>query len=78
MIPIIAAVSGTGLINQLAFALIILLCLAILWWIGKWCIGAIGAPAVALTIWNGLFILLGGLALINFLLGLVDRSFIRW
>lgn len=74
----LAAVSGEGLVNQLLFILIIGICVLIVWWLGRWFITKLAAPAIVMTVWNGLFILLGALCIINFLLGLVDRPFIRW
>lgn len=74
----LAAVSGEGLVNQLLFILIIGICLLIIWWLGKYFISKLGAPPLALTVWNGLFVLLGALCAINFLLSLIDKPFIRW
>lgn len=76
--PIIAALSGDGMVNLLVFVLIIGICLLIVWWLGRYFLTKFGAPGIFLTCWNGLFVLLGGLCLINFLLGLVGKPFVRW
>lgn len=75
---ILAAVSGEGMVRQLLFVLIIGICVLVVWWMGRYFITKLGAPPIVMTVWNGLFILLGGIVIINFLLGLVDRPFIRW
>lgn len=74
----LAVLSGEGMVNQLLFVLIIGICILVVWWLGRWFITQLGAPAIVMTVWNGLFILLGGICVINFLLGLVGRPFIRW
>lgn len=76
--PMLAAVSGEGIVNQLLFVLVVGICVLLIWWVGKWFIVKLGAPPIAMTIWNGLFILLGLFVVVNFLLGLVGYPVIRW
>lgn len=76
MIPILAV--ATGLIGNLEIGLIVIICLLVLWWIGKSLLTTFESPPAGFKIWNALFILLGGLALINFLLSLIDKPFIPW
>lgn len=73
----LAAISGEGMINQLLFVLIIGICLAIVWWLGKYFAGQLEAPPIAIKIWNGLFTLLLCLCAINFLLSLIGKPFVR-
>lgn len=76
--PMLAAVDGEGMVRQLLFVLIVGLCVLIVWWLGRYFITKLAADGIVMTVWNGLFILLGGIVVINFLLGLVDKPFIRW
>jgi hypothetical protein len=43
-----------------------------------WFIGKLAAPGIVRTIWDGLFILVGLVVIINFLLGLGGHAFIAW
>lgn len=80
LIPILAAIGGDGegMLHQLGYVLIIGICIAIIWWLGRYFIGKFGLPAIVMTVWDGLFLLLGGLCLINFLLSLMGKPFIKW
>lgn len=69
---------GDGFINQLVTFLVVGLAVGISYAIAHYFATRPKLPAVALTIVNGAFILVGGLALINFLLGLVGKGFIKW
>ncbi len=69
---------GGGLVQLLLYALLIGICVGLIWWVGTWFISKLGGPPMAMTIWNGLFILIGLIIVINFLLGLGGRSFIHW
>ena len=70
--------SGGGLVHALLMVLLVGVCLGIVWALGRWLIGALGAPAVAQTVWNGLFLVVGAIVIINFLLGLTGHSFISY
>lgn len=67
----LAAISGEGLVWQLFAMLIIGICALAIWWVGKWFIAKLGGPPMAITIWAGLFILLGLIVVLNFLLSLI-------
>lgn len=69
--------NGDGLVGRLFTALIVGICVMLIWWVGKWFLAKIAAPAIALTVWTGLFILVGLIVVLNFLLGLGGHSFIR-
>ena len=70
--------SGSGLIHGFLFLLVVAVCLLLIWYAGKWVLGALTAPAIALTIWTGRFGLIGLVIVINFLLSLGGWGFIRY
>lgn len=69
---------GGGLIHSLFMILIVGICVLIVWAVGRWVITKFAAPAIAMTIWNGLFILIGAIVIINFLLSLGGHGFITY
>lgn len=73
--------TGGGLLNTVWTVLVFGLCFAIIYALGVWCIGAFSAlsskPAIR-KLWDGLFIFIGAIVLINFLLSLVGHGFIAW
>lgn len=75
---LLAAVEASGIVNQLLIVLVIGICVALIWWVGKWFIVKLGAPPHALTVWNALFVLLGLFFAVNFLLGLVGYPLVKW
>ena len=74
----IVIAGGGGLVHGLLMFLIVGVCLALVWYFGKWILAQLGAPAIALTIWTALFALVGLIIVINFLLGLGGHSFIQY
>lgn len=74
----LAATSGEGLVRQLVVFVVVLICALIVWALGRWAIGALKAPPQALTVWNGIFIVLGALVAINFLLSLIGHPIIKF
>ncbi len=78
MSPMLAAITGQGMVHDLSIVLVVGICLLILWWLGKYFGEKFGAPAIAMTVWTGLFILLGGFCLINFLMGLIGYPIVHW
>lgn len=75
---ILGAVSGDGFVHSLIAFLVVGICALAIWAFGKWCIKKMEAPPHALTVWNGIFLLLGLLVLVNFLLSLIGKPLIRW
>lgn len=73
-LPMLAAVSGEGMINFMLWLLVIFVCLVIVWLLGKKVLTVLEAGAKAFQIWDVLFYILGSLALINLLLSLVGHS----
>ena len=73
--PLAATViSGSGLVN----ALIILVVAALIFWVIHWFIRYVGVPEPFAKIIRVVLGLVALLFLINFLLSLIDRDFIRW
>lgn len=75
---LLAQISGSAALNSLFLTFLIVLCALIVWWLGNYFFPKFGAPAIVLQVWTGLFILLGAIVLINFLLSLAGRPFIKW
>lgn len=82
-LPILAEGGFSGLDRHgVAFGafvvFIVALCLAIVWWLGKMAFPKLGVPVLGLQIWDGFFILLIAVAVLNFLMGLIGHQFIPW
>ncbi len=71
-------VNGGGLAHTIFVVFIFILIGLILWALGNWGFPRLGAPPIVMTVWNGLFILIGAVVVINFLAGLAGHSFIDW
>lgn len=70
--------SGGGLVQQGFQILIIGICVAIVWALGRWFITKFAAPAVVMTCWNALFLLVGAIVIVNFLMGLGGHPFLHY
>jgi len=70
---VLDAGSQGGLVHGLLLFLLVAICVLAIWYVGTWFISKLGAPPMALTIWNGIFLLVGLIVFINFLLGLAGR-----
>lgn len=68
---------GDGLVHSLFVVLIIGLCVALIWATGRWFIQKLTAPALVMIIWNGFFLLVGLIVVVNFLLSLTGHPFIH-
>ena len=64
---------GGGLVYWLIALLVVGICCLLVWWVGNWFIGKLGAPAIVKTLWDGLFILVGLVVVVNALLGAVGH-----
>lgn len=74
----VMAGSGEGMVRDLLW-IFALICIAlIVWGLGKYFFPKLKAPPLVMTIWDGLFILLGALVAINFILGLFGHPMIHW
>lgn len=72
------SIGGDGLVNQLLTLLLFGICIAIVYAMGYWFFTRPKVPPLVMMIWNGLFILVGGIVIINFLMGLGGNQFIKW
>lgn len=70
--------SSDGVLWKLFVFLMIILAGLVLWAMGKWLIPKFGAAPIVLDIWAALFVILGGVLLINLLLGFAGHGFIKW
>lgn len=77
-IPMLAAVDGEGMVRQLLVMLVVGICVLVVWLMGRFFLTKFGAPPIAMTIWNGLFVLLGGIVIINFLLSLIGHPMVKF
>jgi hypothetical protein len=69
---------GTGLVHSLLVLLIIALCVGIVYAMAWYFFSKPPAPQIIMKIVNAVFVLIGGIIAINFLLSLFDKQFIRW
>ena len=70
--------NSTGLIHGLFLVLIIGICVAIIWGVGRWIITKITAAPTVMAVWNGFFILVGAIVVVNFLMSLVGHGFMAY
>jgi hypothetical protein len=75
---ILAQISGSGMVRELGVMLIVIICVLILWWMGRYLLPLLDASAMVMKIWDGLFVLIGGFVLINLLMGLAGHPLIAW
>lgn len=71
-------IGGTGMINQLLTFLLLGICVGLVYAAGWWFIKNPPVPPIVLKIWQGLFIIVGLIVIINFLLGLTGNPIIKW
>ena len=74
----LAVNTGHGLVHDLFTVFIVAVCVAVVWALGRGAATLFKLPALALQIWNGFFILVGAVIILNFLLGLVGHGFITY
>jgi hypothetical protein len=70
--------ANSGVIGQLLVFFVVVACIGIVWALGHWGFPKIGLPQLVITVWDCIFILLGAIMLINFLLSLVGKQFIHY
>jgi len=75
---LLAYVSGDSLVHNLLILLVVVICVAAIYFVGKWFLQRLTAGPTALMVWDGVFILIGLIFVINFLLSLIGRPFIQW
>ena len=59
MLAEIVLSNGDGIVHGLLMLLIVGICVGLIYWVGKWFIGTLGAPPMAGKVWDGLFLLIG-------------------
>ena len=69
---------GGGLVHGLFMVLIVGICVGIVYALGRYFIQKFAAPSLAMTIWNGFFLLVIAIVVINFLLGLAGKPFLKY
>ena len=69
--------SDNGFINALLTLLVIGVCVGLIWAFGRWIIQKFAAPPAVMVCRNGLFLFLGLIFVINFLVSLTGHPFIR-
>ena len=74
----VITLNSDGLVHQFLVVLVVAVCMAIVWALGRWAIKVFAAPAIVNTVWNGLFLFVGAICLINFLMGCVGHPLIAW
>jgi len=74
MIPILAVISGDTVLS----ALVQLVIWGLILWILYWALGKIAPPEPFMKIGTVILVLLTVVVLVNILLGLDGRAFIRW
>lgn len=72
------AIGGEGFINQVLTLLLFGIAAGILFGMGYWFATRPKVPPIALQIWTGIFVLIGGIILLNFVMGLTGHGFIKW
>ena len=69
---------GGGMAQTLIFILIMGVAFLLIWWVGKWIFGQLGAPPIVGKAWDILFVLLGLIWAINLLFSITGHGFIHW
>jgi uncharacterized membrane protein len=68
-----SGINGNGLIHNLMWFFLIGLAIGLIWYVGHWFISKINPPnAVVNMLWDGLFIILGLVIAVNFLISLAN------
>ena len=75
---IVIAGGGGGLMHGLLMFLLVGICIAAIWAVGRFFITKMALPALAMTIWSGLFLLVGLVILINFVMGLGGKPLFEY
>lgn len=67
-----------GMAHNIFTIFIFILIGLILWALGRFFFPKLGMPALGMTVWDGLFVLIAVIVVINFLAGLAGHPFIQW
>ena len=71
-------VGGSGLAHSAFVVFLAVLIGLILWGLGRYFFPKLGMPPMGMLIWDGLFVLIAAILVINFLAGMMGHSFIAW
>jgi len=71
MFTFLAATASAALLSGLIHLIIVLIVIAIIYYLGSWAIGKLGAPAMVATLWMILCVVIALYFIITFLLALV-------
>lgn len=69
---------GSGMAHGIFVIFLAILIGLILWGLGHYFFPKLGMPATGMLIWDGLFILIAAIIVINFLAGMMGHAFITW
>jgi len=75
---VVTSGDADGLIHQLVWFLLVALCVGVVYAMGWYFFSKPPFPSVAMLVWNGLFVLVGGLVIINFLLSMFGHPLVKW
>jgi hypothetical protein len=78
MLAVTLDFGNSGIIGQLLVFFVVILCMGIVWALGHFGFPKLKLPALVVTVWDCIFVLIGAIMLINFLLSLVGKQFIRY
>jgi hypothetical protein len=78
MLALTLDINNSGIIGQLLVFFVVILCIGIVWALGHYGFPKLKLPGIVVTVWDCIFVLIGAIMLINFLLSLVGRQFIRY
>jgi hypothetical protein len=71
-------VGTSGVVRSLLVALLVAICIGIVYVMGRWFFTRPSVPPIIMLIWNGLFVLVGGIFLINVVMSLAGHPLIVW
>jgi hypothetical protein len=74
----VLVLGGSGLSHNIFTIFVAILIGLIVWALGRFFFPKFKMPEVGMMIWDGLFVLIGAIAVINFLAGLAGHSFVQW
>lgn len=79
VVPVFAEAIASGNFAKMAFSIFIWVVIGlIVWGLGKFFFPKLGMPAMGMLIWDGLFILIAAILVINFLAGLAGHPLFTW
>jgi len=67
--------NGSDIVHGFIAILIIAVCCLIVWALGRYLGTTFKAPPIAFVIWNVLFVCIGAIVILNFLLSLIGRGY---